>query len=124
MRGMPAFRVWRQAGLLDGVGIATDRVAAGAEAAIYRADVERQEQRLVVIAVRQTGSGGVGALVERVQGQARVIGQLGRGDWQELDPQRVAIRIGPVGQADGVGRDPHVHWGTSDASADIIDKGW
>ena len=78
------------------LGVDADRVAAGAEAAIDRADVERQEQRLVVIAVRQTGCGGVGALVERVQGQARVIGQLGRGDRQELDPQRVAIRIGQL----------------------------
>jgi len=49
--------------------------------------------------VRQAGRRRVGLLVERVERQARVIGKLRRGDRQELDPERIAIRIGPVGQA-------------------------
>ncbi len=121
--GMPALRVGLQAGLLDGVGVAADRVAARAEAAIDRADVERQEQRLVVVAVRQAGRRRIGLLVERVERQARVIGQLGRGDRQELDAERIAIRIGPVDQGDDVGRDPHVHRRAGDAGADVVEEG-
>ncbi len=121
--GMPALRVGLEAGLLDGVGVAADRVAARAEAAIDRADVERQEQRLVVVAVRQAGRRRVGLLVERVERQARVIRQLGRGDRQELDPERIAIRIGPVGQGDDVGRDPDVHRRAGDAGADVVEEG-
>ena len=56
--------------LLDLVGVDADGVAARAEPAVHRARVEREEQRLVGIAVRQPGHRRVGLLVQRVERRA------------------------------------------------------
>ncbi len=70
--------------LLDLVGVDADGVAARAEAAVDRAGVERQEQRLVGVAVREPGDRRVGLLVQRVEVELRVIGQEARRERDEL----------------------------------------
>ena len=52
-RALPALLGGLERDLLDLVGVDADRVAARAEAAVDRAGVEREEQRLVGIAVRE-----------------------------------------------------------------------
>ena len=62
-------RVDPEVDLLDLVGVDADGVAARAEAAVDGAGVEREEQRLVGVAVGEAGHRRVGLLVERIEAE-------------------------------------------------------
>ena len=106
---LPALGVDAQLELRDLLGVDADRVAARAKAAVHRTGVEGQEQRLVDVAVGQAGHRHVGPLVQRIQVQARVIGQKARRQRHELRPQRILVRVAPVDERQQVRRDPHRH---------------
>ncbi|MNS75214.1 hypothetical protein D3C72_1087180 [compost metagenome] len=74
----PALGRGQHVDLLDLLGVGADGVGAGAEAAVHGADVERQEERLVHVAVGQALHGGVVHLVERVEAEHRVVRQQAR----------------------------------------------
>ena len=92
---LPALVVGLEVHLLDLFGVDADRVAARAEAAVDGARVEREKERLVGVAVREPGDGRVVLLVERVEVELRVIGQKARGERDELDAERVVVRVAP-----------------------------
>ena len=84
---------------VDVLGVGADRVAARAEAAVDRARVERQKQRLVDVAVNEARHRRVVLLVQRVERQARMVGQQRAGERNELPPDRIVVRIVPVDRA-------------------------
>ena len=75
---LPALGADLELDLLDLFGVDADRVAARAEAAVDGAGVERQEQRLVGVAVGEPRDRRVGLLVERVEVELGMIGQEAR----------------------------------------------
>jgi len=121
-RRVPARGIGLEARLADGIGVTTDRVAAGAETAIDRAHIERQEQCLVMVAVGKPRGRRVGLFVQRIEREPRVIRQLRGGDRHELDPDRVGIGILPVDPADRVRREAQVHRRTLDAGTHILEE--
>ena len=88
-----------QRNFVDVLGVGADRVAARAEPAVDRADVERQEERLIDVAMDESGHRRVFLLVQRVERQARMIGQRRRGKRNELAADRIADRVVPIDQA-------------------------
>ena len=86
----PALRAGRELQLFHRLGVTADGVAARAEAAIDRARIKRQEERLVRIAMRQARHRRVLLLVQRIEPQLGMIGHLLRGHRQKLRADRVA----------------------------------
>ena len=74
-RPLPALLADVQVDLVDELSIDAHRVAAGAEAAVHRAGIKGQKQRLVRVAVGQAGHRGVGHLAQRVEAELWVIRQ-------------------------------------------------
>ncbi len=108
-RVLPLLGRLGQRHFVDVLGVGADRVAARAEAAVHRTDVERQKERLVDVAVDQPGHRRVLLFVQRVERQARMIGKKRRGERNELPPDRVVDRIVPIDEGDRIRRDSHRH---------------
>ena len=108
---LPAARVGLERELLQLalIDIGADRVAACAEAAVDGAGVEREEERLVGVAMREALHRCVVLLVERVELQLRVVGQDRAADRDELTTKRVLVGVAPVDEREEVRRDAHGH---------------
>ena len=124
VEGAPATRlgVLRERDFIDVVGVEPDRVRARAEAAVDRARVERQEQRLVDVAVREAGDRRVVLFVQRVERQPRMIGQQLRGERDELRADRIVVRLRPIDRGDHVRRDADRHRRALEAVARVVDE--
>ena len=57
------------------LGVGADRIAARAEAAVDRADVERKKECFIHVAVHEAGNRRIFLFVQRIERQARMIGQ-------------------------------------------------
>jgi hypothetical protein len=108
--------------LLDLVRVDADRVAARAEPAVDGARVERKEQRLVHVAVREARHRGVLALVKRVEPELGVVRQHARAKRDELRAQRIAVRVAPVDEAHQVRRHAHAHGRLGEALRRVLDE--
>ena len=96
--------------LLDLVGVDADGVAARAEAAVDRAGVERQEERLVDVAVREPRR--PARRRARAASRARAWDGRARGatpSGMNCDAQRIVVRVRPVDQRQQVRRHAHAH---------------
>jgi hypothetical protein len=83
-RQLPTLGLGAQVVLGDAIRVDPDRVRARAEAAVHWAQVEREKQRFVWIAVHETGHLLVVLLVQRVEPHERMVGQLLGAERQEL----------------------------------------
>ena len=87
----------------DLLGVQAHSVAAGAETAVDWAGVERQEENLVRIAVRQPGHRHVLPLVQGVEIHLGMVRQVARGQRDELDAQRILVGPRPVDERKQIG---------------------
>ena len=113
----------RQRSLVDRFGIGADRVRARAETAVDRARLQRQEERLVDVAVGQALHRRVVLLVQRVERQPRMIGQQLRRDRDELPADRILVRPRPVDARDHVRRDAHRHRRAAETFLGVLEEG-
>ena len=81
---LPALHSGAELQFLDGESISADGVTPRAEAAVNRAGIQRQKERLVAVTMGEARHGGVGLLAERVEPQAGVIPLLPRSQRHEL----------------------------------------
>jgi hypothetical protein len=119
---LPALLVDVQLDLLDLFRVDADRVAARAEAAVDRAGVERQEERLVDVAVGQAGHRRVGLLAQGVEPELGMVLEQPRRQWHELPAQRIAVRVAPVDERQQVRRDAHAHRRVLEALLGVLDE--
>ncbi len=122
VRRAPAIFADLEVHLLDLFGVDADRVAARAEAAVDRARVEREKERLVGVAVREAGHRRVALLVERVEVELRVIRKELRLERDELDAQRVLVRVLPVDEREEVRAHAHAHRRLLEALVRVFDE--
>src|SRR5687768_13280402 len=100
--------------------VLTDRVAAGAKTAIDRTGILREKKGFVRVTMGQPGERCIFLLVQGIELEHRMIGQLLRAQRQELGADRVADRIGPVDQREEIGGNSQGHWSGLDPCGEIL----
>ena len=121
-RARPALLVRLERDLLHVLRVDPDGVAAGAEAAVDRAGVEREEERLVDVPMGEPRYRRVGLLVEGIEVQLRVVGEEARREGKKLDPQRIGVGVGPVDERQQIRAHAHAHRRALHAERGVVEE--